>query len=138
MIKMWGEFDMSEFPIVWVKLGKNLNDQDWDQFKKDWLECYEDGREFAMIFDTSNVGWVNPKYAFRMASFIDELRRTEINNGKQLLRQSFIQCDSAYVRMLLKMIFAINKPVAPVSILPVEELSVQLQKFLDEEMVVGQ
>ena len=133
---MWGEFDMSEFPIVWVKLGKNLNDQDWEQFKKDWLACYDDGREFAMIFDTSNVGWVSPKYAFRMASFIDELRRTERINGKQLLRQSFIQCDSTYIRMLLKTIFAINKPVAPVSILPVEKLGVQLQKFLDEELII--
>ena len=115
----WATYDTSNWPVVKVRLEKEILDgEDFEDFKRGWLDLYNRGEEFILIFDTSDVGWVNPKYAYKMASFIEELKLTEVKNGKQLLRESIIFYKSWYVKFLLKLIFTLQSPVAPVHIYP--------------------
>ena len=61
---MWANFDTSNFPVVEVTMGVGeLNETSWEKFKQDWLDLYKYGEEFEVNFDTSSVGFVNPKYA---------------------------------------------------------------------------
>lgn len=114
---MWANFDTSDFPKVKVIMGVGeLNENSWMKFKQDWLDLYKSGKEFEVDFDTSSVGFVNPKYAFRTSSFINELKATEETNGKQLMKKSTIFCNSFYVRSLLNLIFKLKKPVCKIQI----------------------
>lgn len=114
---MWANFDTSNFPVVEVTMGVGeLNETSWEKFKQDWLDLYKYGKEFEVNFDTSSVGFVNPKYAFRTSSFINELKATEKIHGKQLMKKSTIFCNSYYVRSLLNLIFKLKKPVCKIQV----------------------
>ena len=65
---------------------------------------------YIFIFDTREVGFVNIKYAFRMSSFIKQLKTSE----HQYLRGSIIVTGGVWSRFLLKIIFWTQRPVAPV------------------------
>lgn len=107
---MWATFDDSAFPIIRVKLkGKIQNNVDFCNFVTTW-ESYNLRRsEYIFIFDATEVGRVSIKYAFKMASFIKDLKRKE-----QYLKSSIIIVESKYLRFLLNLIFKLQKPVANV------------------------
>ena len=115
----WATFDISAFPTVFVDLGPTLDDEGFQDFIQQWRNLYDERKDFYLIFNTSEVGWVNPKYAWEMANFIEELReQQEKLDGKEYLQQSFIFYKSWYVKLLLNIIFYLQPPVAPVEILP--------------------
>ena len=124
----WSNFTKLDY-FVLVELGENLDDNDFEQFKEKWLSLYQEGKPFTIVFDTSKVGWVNPKYALQMSEFIKDLRATEVIHGKQLMTNCFIFYNSWYIKLLLKLIFYIQKPVAPVHILKKEDFDISKYKI---------
>lgn len=120
----WAIFNTTLWPNVLVKLGPYLDDKGFEEFKRDWLELYDHKEDFTLVFDTSSVGWVNPKYAFRMSEFIKLLREKEMLLGKQYLEKSIIFYDSIYIKLLLNIIFTLQSPVAPVHILPQKDFNI--------------
>ena len=76
---------------------------------------YNQKQNFIFIFDTTNVGFVNPIYCFKMAMFIHNLKQRKV----QYLQKSNIIVSSDIVEKLLELIFFLQKPVAPVYILKV-------------------
>jgi hypothetical protein len=119
---MWAEFDITNFPHVKVKLNKNIeNDEDFQLFLDKWMNLYDYNTYFTLTFDTTEVGWVSPKYAFKMASFINRLKERKKEGKEEFLQYSNIYYSSWYVKYLLKMIFFLQSPVAPVYIYPKEQ-----------------
>jgi hypothetical protein len=111
---MFAEYNYEEFPYVKVKFSNTIeNNEDFDSFLAGWIELYNQKKNFTFIFDTTNVGFVNPKYCVKMAMFIHSLKQREI----QYLQQSFIIVSSKLVERLLELIFFLQKPVAPVHII---------------------
>lgn len=109
--KMWSEYDHSEFPIVKVKMkGIIKDDAEFEQFLTEWKELYKNREDFIFVFDTSKVGWVNPKYALKMAYFISTLKK----EPTQYLKRSIIIIGNLWVRSLLCVIFALQTPVCPI------------------------
>ena len=109
---MWATFDDSAFPIIRVKLkGKIQNNVDFCNFITTWDSYNLRRSEYIFIFDATEVGMVSIKYAFKMASFIKDLKRKE-----QYLKSSIIIVQSKYLRTLLNLIFKLQKPVANVYI----------------------
>ena len=107
---MWATFDDSAFPIIRVKLkGKIQNNVDFCNFITTWDSYNLRRSEYVFIFDATEVGRVSIKYAFKMASFIKDLKRKE-----QYLKGSIIIVQSKYLRTLLNLIFKLQKPVANV------------------------
>jgi len=115
---MFVTFDEVKYPIVKVKFtGVVRNDNDFSQFTDKWLELYKRNTKFTFIFDAQNMDMMGPKYCFKMASFIKELKKQPI----QYLEKSIIIVGNRYIRFLLWIIFKIQKPVAPVYITDISQ-----------------
>ena len=110
---MFATFNYDFWPTVIVTLESHIiDDDDYELFLKEWDDIYTKKTYFNFIFNTSKVGWVPLKYAFRMSAFIQKIR----NYDPQYLKFSIIYVNSDIVNGLLKLIFSIQKPVAPVYI----------------------
>ena len=108
----FANFDKSNFPIIKVNFNKTIKDyKQYQQFERDWLSCYMNSKEFIFLFDTTNVGFVNPQYAYYLSNFIYKLK----NELKfDLLKYSIIKVANNYIKHLLNITFMIQSPVAPV------------------------
>ena len=108
---MWAEYFELGFPIVQVQMkGTIKDDEDFYNFTNGWLEYYKKKQDFVFIFDTTDVGFVNIKYAFKMANFVKELKKQEI----QYLKHSIIVTDNWWTKFLLKIIFMLQSPVCSI------------------------
>ena len=110
---MFCVYDYSKFPIVKVTFdGIIYNESDFALFTGQWKALYRDKRKFKFIFDMEGMGLINPYWSYRVASFISELKKEPI----QYLEQSTIINVKSYVSYLLKIVFTVQSPVAPVII----------------------
>ena len=110
---MFASFDYSDFPIVKVIFSETIKDrEDFEFFLQEWLQLYDDCKYFQFVFDTRNVGFINPKYSIMMSLFIRELKNRDI----QYLEESHIYVYNTFTMYLLDLIFNLQKPVAPVYI----------------------
>ena len=111
---MWAKYDYNNFPIIKVTFNGIIeNNDDFIDFINKWKKLYDEKREFEFIFDTKNCGLVNPKYSFYMAFFIKKLKKKQ----KQYLKKSTIYIYNKCILYLLKLVFYIEKPVAPVHLI---------------------
>ncbi len=110
---MFAIYDYSNFPEVNVSFnGIITNENDFLLFIEAWNQLYNDKREFTFIFDMKNIGLINPKYCFKMALFISDLKKQK----KQYLLKSKIINVNKIMNILLRITFTIQSPVAPVEI----------------------
>ena len=108
---MWCKVDKTNFPIIKISFTKDKQiEEEFDLFLKEWLELYEQKKEFYFIFDTCDLGLLNVKYAYKMSKFIKELKKKD----KQYLQKSLIIVKNQYISFLLNIVFSITKPVADV------------------------
>jgi len=108
---MWSNYYFNESNLVKVNFSGNIADtDDFNNFINQWKDLYAEKKEFSFVFDTINTSFVNPYYSYLMASFIKELKK----ETKQYLNFSVIIVKNYAIRVLLNIIFAIQKPVAPV------------------------
>ena len=107
-------YDYSKFPIVKVDLSGSIStEEDFKSLTEQWLDLYKNKKNFEFEFDTKNIGFINPYYCTRAALFIKSVK--EIN--PQYLKKSTIFVYNKYVFGLVKLIFYIQKPVAPVELI---------------------
>ena len=107
---MFADYDYSQLPNVKVKLNNVIDDDDFDEFLKEWLKLYIKKKKYSFIFDTTNVSNVPLKYSIRMAEFIKELKNNEI----QYLEKSIILINNLFVKQMLNIILRLQSPVAPI------------------------
>jgi hypothetical protein len=111
---MFSEFNFDKFPLVYVKLNKNVeNDKDLDHFFNTWLKLYENKKHFSFIFNTLDCGLIKIKYAYAVANFIKLLKK---NNKVHYLEKSILIINSKWMRYLLKTVFYVQKPISKVYI----------------------
>ena len=137
---MWAEYNYASYPIVEVNMkGVIKSEQEFEDFLNNWRDLYREKRDFVFIFDTREVGWVNPRYSFKMASFISELKKQD----KQYLKRSSIIVDSLWIKSLLRLIFAIQSPVCPIdyhsseATIDIEMLMEEANKDINNGLVFG-
>ena len=112
--KKWAVYDTTEHPKVKVKFKYNINsDEEFEYFLKEWIDLYERKENFTLEFDTTDVGFVNIKYAYKMTKFIEKLKK---DYPIQYLKESTIIVSSFYVKTLLNLIFYFQEPVCPIYI----------------------
>ena len=108
---MWCKVDKTNFPIIKISFTNDKQiEEEFDLFLKEWLDLYEQQKEFYFIFDTCHLGLLNIKYAYKMSKFIKELKKKD----KQYLQKSLIIVKNQYISFLLNIVFSITKPVADV------------------------
>ena len=111
---MFAIYDYSNFPEVKVSFSGTIKDNsDFSLFTNQWEQLYEDKKEFTFLFDMKDMGIVNPVYSYYMAMFIESIKKKPI---QYLQKSTFINTNSL-IRGLLKLIFAIQEPVAPIEII---------------------
>ena len=114
---MWSNYNYTNFPIVLVNFnGKLEEDNQYYNFIRQWTVLYSKQQNFKFIFDTTNCGYVNIKYAFMMPKFILKLKKLP----NQYLEKSVIIYNNSWIKYLLVLIFKIQKPVAPVYLISKE------------------
>lgn len=119
---MWAVLDYSTFPIINVKFNKNIkNTKDFNDFLEDWMDLYRKEYYFEFVFHTKKCEFINPIYCIYMASFIKKLKKEKI----QYLKKTTIYVYNIYVLYLLKIIFQIEKPVAPVHIIYINQSNIE-------------
>jgi hypothetical protein len=108
---MWANYYYNNNELVKISFKNGIeNKEDFNIFLNKWLELYENKADFTFIFDTINTSLVNPYYSYLMANFINNLKKRET----QYLNYSVIIVKNYAVRILLNIIFGIQKPVATV------------------------
>lgn len=130
---MFAEFNESQFPIIKITLNNIIeNDDDFNNFLNGWLKYYQQKKEVIFLFDATNVGYIPIKYCFKMSTFIRELKQLD----KQYLQRSFIVANSWIVKTLLRIIFSMQSPVAPVYIVRTQELALLMnQDIIDTKSI---
>lgn len=112
---MWAEYNHSAYPIVEVNMKGNIkSDKEFKLFTDEWLSLFEKKRDFVLIFDTRNVGWVSPRYAFMMADFITLLKKRCLVPNLEYLKRACIIVDSWWIKSLLWLIFYLEEPICPI------------------------
>lgn len=118
-------FDKSTFPKINVKFSKNINSfDDYRNFEKEWLRCYMEHKDFYFIFDTCEVGFVNPMYGYHLTNFIEKVKALKY----ELLQYSIIIVDNWYIKQLLFWVFQVQSPVADVYIV---EKNVNIDQLIE-------
>ena len=117
---MFAKYDYIDFPVIKIDLSGTIkNNDDFFNFTNQWLKLYNKKENFEFIFNTYYSGLINPKYCILMALFIKKIKQQKI----QYLQKSKIFVYNKYIFQLLKIIFYIEKPVAPVEIIFYNELN---------------
>ena len=126
---MWATYDYTHFPLINVSFNENINsDDEFEDFLNEWKLLYENKKNFEFIFDTKNCGYINPKYCFSMSYFIKKLKKEKI----QYLKKSTIYVYHKFIWYLLKLIFVIERPVAPVYIIYINnENNIENQELIN-------
>ena len=131
---MFSEYDRSSFPLVKVKIVGVPNDNDFDEFLRQWLLLYEEMNDFSFLFDIRELGDVSLKYCVKMSMFIYKLRKRD----HQYLQKSIIVLNDNKIQRLLDFIFAIQSPVADVFIYNNNTDSIEeLEHFANTISLVG-
>lgn len=114
MCSMWARYNYDNFPTVNVTIsGVIENDDDFSQFIQEWLTLFTKGDDFNFYFDTLNCGLINLKYALWMAIWIKRFKWNRYKN----LKFSKILVSHSSVLYLLRLIFYIERPIAPVEVI---------------------
>lgn len=108
---MWADYYYNQNELVKVKFTNGITQEtDFINFINKWYELYNKKNNFTFIFDTINTSIVNPYYCYCMSNFIYNLKKRD----KQYLNYSVIIVKNYSIKLLLNIIFGIQKPVAPV------------------------
>ena len=110
---MFVEVDKSNFPLVIIKFGKEIKDyEDLNKFFDTWVSLYQEKLHFSYLLDTSECGKIPVKYCYYMAKKIKEIKKLP----EHYLKQTVVIIKSRWMTRLIKLLFSIVKPIAPVYI----------------------
>jgi hypothetical protein len=121
-------YDYTNFPLIKVDLSGSIsNSSDFRSFTAPWLQLYTLKNYFEFEFDTKNIGFVNPIYCIYTALFIKSIKK----QNPQYLLKSKIYVYNKYIFKLAKYIFLIEKPVAPLELILINEDNTQSIQYFN-------
>lgn len=124
---------LKHFPIVLVTLYDNLTNENVQELMDIWKSLYLEKKDFYFIFNTIDSGRIELKHSFTIAYFIKKMKTEPI----QYLKRSIIIIDKSmtFERGIIKLIFSIQSPSAPVYIADTTKEGLELHtKLLNNEI----
>lgn len=117
---MYANFNHENLPRVNVTFNnETLNDETFQEFLTNWNDCDNKHEDYNFYFDlTGGLGKPAMKYVFGIAGFIKKKKK----EPKKFLKYSVIYVKNKQTLLLLRMVFNLTKPIAPVYIINKEEL----------------
>ena len=129
---MFVNIDEQTFPLVKVKFANKIQSyEDLDLFFETWLQYYQKKTHFTFLLDTRECGHIPIKYCHYMAKQISKIKKLE----KQYLQQTIVLIQSNWIKNLMKLLFKIVKPVAPVYIVKEETIAETLYLRLKNKLL---
>jgi hypothetical protein len=106
--------DKSSFPVVIVTFKKTIeNDEEFQDFLKEWLNLYSQEKYFSFIFDTREISEIpSLKYCFQIAAFISRIKSLPV----KYLEKSSIIVSNSMIQTLIDLVFSIQTPISDVYI----------------------
>ena len=133
---MFAKFDYSLYEkcsVIKVMLYNNINDEYFNSFINEWQNIYKYKKNFILIFNTINVSIISIKYCIKMSKFISKLKEEKI----QFLQKSIIIINNNIVKYMLNIIFNIQKPVAPVYLIELNDnTNIKIIKIINNEPIL--
>jgi hypothetical protein len=110
---MWATYNYANFPTVYVTISGCIErPSDFTHFIDQWLQLFNNGTDYNLYFNTVNCGYINIKYAILMAHKIKQFKKKKYSN----LQYSKILVANKSILILLRLIFYIESPLAPVEV----------------------
>ena len=127
---MWATYNYDNLPNVHVTIsGVIESDGDFSDFIERWLSLFNTGERYNFIFDTANCGLISIKYAVLMAYWIKKFKKKNYKN----LEHSKILVRNHSIIYLLRFIFFIEKPIAPVKVVYIKDnVEISSENFYPE------
>ena len=123
---MWANYDYANFPTVYVTISGSIErPSDFTHFIEEWLKLFNSGTAYNLYFNTINCGYINIKYAILMAHKIRQFKKKKYTN----LQFSKIVVANKSILILLRLIFYIEAPIAPVEVLYEKNNNVNSEHF---------
>jgi hypothetical protein len=119
---------INKFPRIDMKFNYITNDKDYELFEEGWLNLYKENKEFHFNIDVTNIMSANIKYAFKLSSFINFIKK---NIKVQYLKYSIIIVNSTFVKYLLNILFTLSSPVAPVYIINKDDYYIKIHEDIE-------
>ena len=115
---MFAEFDDTMFPNVHINLKfDNINQENFTEFTQKWETYDERNTPYTFIFTSEGVGLKLTKYIKKIVIFIKKLKKRKKIHNNVFLSKSIMICKNNFTKYLLKCIFTLQKPLAPVYII---------------------
>ena len=115
---MFAEFDDTMFPNVHINLKfDNINQKNFTEFTQKWETYDERNTPYTFIFTSEGVGLKLTKYIKKIVIFIKKLKKRQKIHNNVFLSKSIMICKNNFTKYLLKCIFTLQKPLAPVYII---------------------
>ena len=103
-------FDDSEFPDIYVTLISLKSKEDFSYMCNKWMKLYERDEKFTLFFDTKHLNNISMKSVFSFPGFMKNTQHLI----KRYLNKTVINIYDSKLLYLIKAVFAIQKPYAPV------------------------
>tara|TARA_B110000037_G_scaffold222823_1_gene299794 strand:- start:1525 stop:1962 length:438 start_codon:yes stop_codon:yes gene_type:complete len=125
---MFSEFDDTMFPDIHINLNlDNINYQGFHEFTQKWESYDERNTPYTFIFTSQgSAGLKVTNYIKSIVVFIKKLKKKKKNYNNVFLSKSIIICKNNFLKYLLKCIFSLQKPLAPVYIIDNENYITKL------------
>jgi len=127
-------FDSINKPLISIKFtGCNVTQDGFTEFINNWNQCDEDKSEYNFFFDVSKgIGFPNIRYVIGIAGFIMRKKK----EPKIYLKHSIIYITSSSSRTLLRLVFNLSSPIAPVYIISsldgIEIINTYIETYIDQ------
>ena len=116
------------------KYDETVTEECFNKFTSLWESFYNEKKYFCLKFDTTLLFNAPIKYCYKMADFIKKMKQRETHYLKFII---ITESERMMVRYLLKMIFFVESPVAPVYMVKSQEQGDQLCKYkLDNNIIM--
>jgi hypothetical protein len=117
---MFVNINRDSFPLIQVTFENKIESyEDLDIFFQTWLQQYEDKKHFTFLLDTIACGNIPIKYCHYMAKQISKIKKLD----KHYLQQTIVIIQSNWIKNLMKLLFKIVKPIAPVYIVKNQDIA---------------
>ena len=132
--KYFTKLDDTNFPIVKITLGNNINKDEFEDIKKFWLKQYLNEKNYIIIFDTLYINKISISYLHKLGKFVRKLKKLQ----NQYLKASILLIKSDFVKKLYSIYSKIQKPISKIYIVKEEtDVNIIILKLQNNEKIIG-
>ena len=106
---MFATIDESNLPYIKITINTQyLDNNEFENLLNKWENINNRNKNYILLFDTKDCGFINIKYIYKLTKFISDLKK----KSNKYLDYSIIYVNNKIVKNLLNITFKIQKPIS--------------------------